>query len=470
MYTIKQLQTMKENQTFDRKSIRIEPKALATPFVAFANADGGTLAIGIKDNGKIEGIKGHEGKINEFLLVGYDFCKPTIKVEFETLDCIDSEGKDNQVLLIKVHQSQNVHTNQADEVFYRVGDKSKKLSFEERLQLMYDKDDRFYEDSPVKTSTIDDIDMDKVKDYASLIGYSKTLLEFLTDGKKFITKTDNRYEISGGAILLFGKNPQHYFPRARVRFIKYQGVIEKTGTRMNVIKDIIFEGTILEMLQKSLDFVGTQIKEFTKLGNDGKFHTKSEYPEFVWKEIIVNAVCHRDYSIKGTDIQIKMFDDRLVVESPRTLPGLVRLDNMRNIHFSRNPKIAGFLKDHTYVKEFGEGIDRMFIEMEAMGLPAPKYEKVAFMTKVTVKNNAERYEHINEHINEHISEHINLTQNEKLILDSIINNPKISQNKLSEILGVSKSTVRRATDSLKEKNIIERVGSNKGGYWKIIKN
>lgn len=157
-----------------------------------------------------------------------------------------------------------------------------------------------------------------------------------------------------------------------------------------------------------------------------------------------------------------MFDDRLVVESPGALPGLVRLDNMRNIHFSRNPKIAGFLKDHTYVKEFGEGIDRMFIEMEAIGLPAPKYEKIAFMTKVTVKNDAERYEHINEHIN--------LTKNERLVLDSITNNPKISQNKLSENLSVSKSTIRRVTDSLKEKNLIERVGSNKGGYWKIIKN
>jgi len=193
---------MRENQTFDRKSIRIEPKALATPFVAFANADGGTLAIGIKDNGEIEGIKGHEGKINEILRVGYDFCKPTIKVEFETLDCIDSQGNDNQILLIKVHQSQNVHTNQADDVYYRVGDKSKKLTFEERLQLMYDKGDRFYEDAPVKTATLDDIDMDKVKDYADLIGYSKSPLELFTVGKKFITKTDNGYEISGGAILL----------------------------------------------------------------------------------------------------------------------------------------------------------------------------------------------------------------------------------------------------------------------------
>lgn len=261
MYTIQQLQKKKENQTFDRKSIRIDPKALAIPFVAFANADGGTLVIGINDNGKIEGIKGHESKINEILRVGYDFCKPTIKVEFEIIDCIDDQGDDNQVLLIKIHQSQIVHTNQADEVFYRVGDKSKKLTFEERVQLMYDKGDRFYEDAPVKTATLDDIDMDKVMDYANLIRYSKSSLEFLSEGIKFITKTDNGYEMTGGAILLFEKHPQYYFPRARVRFIKYQGIIEKTGTQMYVIKDIIFEGTILEMLQKSIDFVGTQIKE-----------------------------------------------------------------------------------------------------------------------------------------------------------------------------------------------------------------
>lgn len=92
---------------------------------------------------------------------------------------------------------------------------------------MYDKGDRFYEDAPVKTATLNDIEMDKVKDYANLIGYSKTPLELLTDGKRFITKTDNGYDISGGAILLFGKHPQHYFPRARVRFIKYQGIVEK---------------------------------------------------------------------------------------------------------------------------------------------------------------------------------------------------------------------------------------------------
>ena len=126
-------------------------------------------------------------------------------------------------------------------------------------------------------------------------------------------------QISSAAILLFGKNPQLYFPRARVRFIRYEGTEERVGTQMNVIKDVIFEGNILKMITDAVAYPDTQIKEKTYLGEDGLFVTEEEYPKFVRQEIIVNAVTHRDYSIKGTDIQIKMFDDRIVVESYRDL-------------------------------------------------------------------------------------------------------------------------------------------------------
>ena len=130
----------------------------------------------------------------------------------------------------------------------------------------------------------------------------------------------------------------------------------------------------------------TQIKEHTYLGPDARFVTEPEYPEFAWKEIIVNAIAHRDYSIKGTDIQIKMFDDHITVESPGTLPGTVRLNNMREIHFSRNPKMAQLLHEYEYVREFGEGVDRMYREMEEAGLPEPEYKTVAFMVHATIKN------------------------------------------------------------------------------------
>lgn len=132
-------------------------------------------------------------------------------------------------------------------------------------------------------------------------------------------------QISSAAILLFGKNPQLYFPRARVRFIRYEGTEERVGTQMNVIKDVIFEGNILKMITDAVAYPDTQIKEKTYLGEDGLFVTEEEYPKFVRQEIIVNAVTHRDYSIRGTDIQIKMFDDRIVVES---YLGLVKTDNI----------------------------------------------------------------------------------------------------------------------------------------------
>lgn len=155
---------------------------------------------------------------------------------------------------------------------------------------------------------------------------------------------------------------------------------------MNVIKDVMFEGRILQVTEKALEFVGSQIKERTYLGADTRFVTEPEYPEFAWKELIINAVAHRDYSIKGTDIQIKMFDDRITVESPGTLPGIVRLNNMRHVHFSRNPKIAQFLHEYEYVQEFGEGVDRLYEVMEAAGLPQPEYKVEAFMLYATIRN------------------------------------------------------------------------------------
>ena len=385
--TIEEVLAVEEMQVFDRKSVNIAPKVLAIPIIAFANGDGGTVAIGISDKTRrIEGVDYDIQKLNELLRVPFDFCVPTVKVEIEKVQCIDFKGRENHVLLMHIEPSMEVHANQADEVFMRVGDKSKKLAFEERMQLMYDKGERFFEDKPVPETDIEDIDLAFVEKYIAQIGYSKTAMEYLRENKGFIKEKNGKVQISSAAILLFGKNPQLYFPRARVRFIRYEGTEERVGTQMNVIKDVIFEGNILKMITDAVAYLDTQIKEKTYLGEDGLFVTEEEYPKFVRQEIIVNAVTHRDYSIRGTDIQIKMFDDRIVVESPGKLPGLVKTDNIRHTHFSRNPKIAEFLKVYSFVKEYGEGVDRMCKELEAVGLQDPEYRLNAFMLQTTIRN------------------------------------------------------------------------------------
>lgn len=466
-YTLEELCTKKENQVFDRKSARKDAKGLSNHIVAFANADGGTLVIGVEDNGEITGIDAYTNNINDILRVPFDYCNPSVRVTTETVECKDKDGNLNHLLIMTIPQSSELHANQQDEVYYRMGDKSKKLNFDERLQLMYAKGSRYYEDEPVFRSTLDDIDMDFVAEYCKKIGYTKSPEEYIRQNKDYIVKHDGREEMSGATLLLFGADPQRFFPRARVRFIRYDGTEAKVGTQMNVIKDEVFSGRILDMVQQALDFVRSQIKERTRLGGDGRFVTTPEYPEFAWKESIVNAVAHRDYSIKGTDIQIKMFDDRITVESPGILPGIVRLSNLRTVHFSRNPKIAEFLHQYDYVKEFGEGVDRMFKEMENAGLPAPEYSDNVFMLNVTIRNGA-----INEKsgvINGAINGAINLSSTERAVLEAIIDTPNITKEKLQIVTSLGKGTIDRAIKTLKEKEIIKRVGSNKNGYWEMLK-
>ena len=378
--TINELLEKEERQIFERKSVMIEPKALAIPVIAFANADGGKIVIGISDKSRrIEGVDYEIERINELLRVPFDFCEPTVKVEIERVPCTDYKGRENHVIVMHIEPSPQVHANQADEVYLCVGDKSKLLKFEDRLQLTYDKGERYFEDKMVLNASIDDLDMVQVEEYIRRIGYSKTPLEYLKQNNGFALEKNGEIHVSTAAVLLFGKNPQNFFPRARVRFIRYEGIEEKFGTEMNVIKDVIFKGTILEMIKNSITYLDTQIKEKTYLGLNGTFITEEEYPKFVRQEIIVNAVTHRAYSIMGTDIQIKMFDNRILVESPGMLPGMVRVENIRTTHFSRNPKIAEFLKAYGFVKEYGEGVDRMCKELEAVGQKKPEYYMNAFM-------------------------------------------------------------------------------------------
>ena len=234
---------------------------MAVPIVAFANADGGAIAIGVSDKTrKIEGIDQHTEKLNELLRVPFDFCNPSVPVTCSYLPCTDKNGNENRILLMEIPASSSLHTNQADEAFMRVGDKSRKLTFDERVQLMYDKGERYYEDTAVYDATIDDIDMDAVADYAKLVGYGKSPLQYLQENNGFVrTNTKGEEEVSTACILLFGKYPQKFFPRTRTRFIRYEGVDEKVGAEMNVIKDVTFEGTILNQVKKTIEFEYGQI-------------------------------------------------------------------------------------------------------------------------------------------------------------------------------------------------------------------
>lgn len=479
--TLEYIQKATEFQIFDRKSARIDAKGLAVVIIAFANADGGTVALGVENDGEISGVDGMQEHLNDLLRASYDYCIPSIPTTPEYMAVTDSKGKSNHIILLRVSASMKVHANQADEVFYRVGDKSKKLNFEQRMQLVYAKGERFYENAPVHDAKMEDLDVGLIEDYLQRLDYRKGVEAFIRENS-FLAQVEDfhgstKEYLTGAAVLMFSKNPQKFFPRARVRIIRYEGTEAKVGRKMNVVKDEIFEGPIRSMTKEVLAFVKTQVKEHTYLGADGLFKTDEQYPEFCWTEICVNAICHRDYSILGTDIQVKLFDDHMTVESPGIFPGLVRPGNIRNTHFSRNPKIAAYMHEYKFVKEFGEGVDRMFREMEEAGCPAPEYKQNEFMVYATIRQHAEAFKVGNGTSNSTLNYTLNGTLNDilkrlnptqKIVYDYVCANIGVQAKTIIAELDIKRDTLNKVLKTLTDLGLVVHKDSKKtGGYYPV---
>ena len=137
-------------------------------------------------------------------------------------------------------------------------------------------------------------------------------------------------------------------------------------------------------------------------------------------------------------------------------------------HFSRNPKIAEYLKAYDYVKEFGEGVDRMCRELSAIGTKEPQYNLVAFIMKATVWANVLEEGQENTISDQKRPESDQKSDQIKMILELIEENPYISRSEISRKTGLHESSVKRRLKMLVDKGIIQRIGSDRGGHWKII--
>lgn len=184
-------------------------RKLANILVSFANADGGTVAIGIKD-GKFEGINHLDNhKINDFLQVGYDLVKPALRIETEFREI---DGKENRILLLSVpSSSEYVFANSKDEVYLRIGDESKKLTYKEIESLHYSKGIRSYEQETVEMAMLEDLNSDLLKEYRELNHFSGDDLWKLLFSRGFanriMTSGGPSYKLNVAGVLMFADTP-----------------------------------------------------------------------------------------------------------------------------------------------------------------------------------------------------------------------------------------------------------------------
>ena len=286
--TIEYMCNEKENQFFDRKSAKKDIKELANHIVGFANASGGTLVIGISDDGKLEGFEECPEKYNKFLkITSGDYLKTMPKFENETINIINYKGNKDKILLIHISPSINtLIRNVKDEVYLRQGDSTNKLSSEQVKIIELDRHEISFEEQLNTRSSVNDIDLDMVEIYKNAINADEQDLLDILRARRFLIKDDitKKECLTNAGTLLFAKNPSLFFPTARVRVIKFEGKEMQTGADLNIVKDKTFAMPLYKQIKESQKFVDTQLREFTHLGTDGDFVTVPEYPKFAWEE------------------------------------------------------------------------------------------------------------------------------------------------------------------------------------------
>ena len=464
--TLEYMQTEHENKYFDRKSAKIKPSDLAPLISAFANAEGGTIVIGISDKTlEIEGIHQYGmDKANEFIAIPKNGCKPMPQYNEEFLDVINSKGEEDQLLLLHIQPcvDQIVRTTN-DSTYLRIGDKTKELKGDDLRNLEYAKSTRHFEDEINRDASIEDLDEELISEYKEKLDASHLPTEQVLKARAFIKSQDGNNYLTNAAVLLFAKNITQFYPNCRVRFVRYDGNSAQVGTRMNIIKDKTIECNILKLIDETRLFISSQLREFTALDPlTGKFKTVPEYPEFSWLEGIVNAVTHREYGMSGRYILVTMFDDRLEIESPGKLPNIVTVDNIKDTRYARIPRISRVLTDFGWVRELNEGVKRIYSDMADFFLDEPEYSEPEYAVKLTLKNNIImrniRQENRLERI---ITPEIwqQLDELEKSILTYLASKKTVTRAELCTFTSKAPNTISARLNHLIKLNIIKRNGS-----------
>jgi ATP-dependent DNA helicase RecG len=436
---------------------KADPKLLAETMVAFANTEGGTVMIGIKDDGESSKVRLDSDKLEKALKEADNLCNPTVVVsaweEIET----DDGGK---VYTLRVPRSIELHTVNDGRVLIRSGMKNRPLGGQEILRLASVKGTGDFESEIVPTATKDDFSRKMIDEYLEKRA-ERTKRPFngkLDDLLKEIGALDSDLRPTVTGILLFCDYPQQWLPQSGIIFAKFVGKMPRGESGLaGYTRREELTGPLPRLIESAWNLVWSEMAVSAVVKGLEREETY-EYPPFAVREAIVNAVCHRDYRLKGRRVEIRMYSDRLEVISPGGLPGFITVENIKEEHFSRNPRLVNGLFQWGYIEELGLGIDRMIEVMQQAGHKLPSFDARPYSFAVTLYNVREKQSppewtrstnHRQARALQYIGDHGSITNRE--------------YRQLCE--GVSAETLRLDLADMVEKGILVKVGSKKGTYY-----
>ena len=383
-----------EGQHFDRKSLFKGPEnakqardrrnvrdQVAEYVAAFANAEGGVLILGIEDDRSITGHQLPSTALQTLLKtprVRLDPPQPdgfVVAIEGHELIVFDVPAADVPVQVV------------GDGFPFRTGDQTVQVRESQihalKLQGMVES----WESRPT-SCTLDDLDSQLLAKARQGAGLSSLTDEEYLLKRKLADRRRQGIVLRRAAELLFARPEAGEHPNAGVRLFRVIGSERRTGPEHNVEEYPRIEGNLSVVIEEAGTVISSLLRRPSRLvGN--QFREAPEYPDFAWREALLNTIAHRDYRVEGSSTEVWLFEDRMEVVSPGNLAGNLTTDELltlKRVHRSRNPRIVRVLVDLGFARDQGEGIPRMFAEMEDAFLPLPDITATTLSVTVTLRN------------------------------------------------------------------------------------
>lgn len=359
----------KPNYTNHKESIK-------KTIVAYANdisfIGGGYIYIGVDDNSNIIGFLEDYDFVQKDIT---DFCRqcanPQILIEVKLL-----EHNIHKLLEIKVVRSINRPHRFKGICYIRLASTTRKASLDEETFIKQNTYTQSFDEQPLAKTTVNDIDWSK---FNKFISQTKAAIydDVTKDDVSIATNLDYVIDMNGviipkiGTILLFGMNPQKLFNYVKIQILRFKGL----DITSQIITRKVFDGDLIQQMNETRQYLENIINTGIIIDQiSSKRYDYFEYPFIVIREALANAIMHRDYSIDGREIDIRIFDDRIEFESPGTLGGGLSISDLgTGKRFIRNSLIASVMNELKYAERAGTGIARIKKSMLDNGSPEPEF-------------------------------------------------------------------------------------------------
>ncbi len=441
------------------------PDALALTMAAMANSQGGTLLIGVVgQSASMVGVRDTESVIDRVLQAALS-TDPALIIPLPRV--LHMSGK--AIVSVSIPQGMPHVYSVAGRYVYRHDVENIALPSRDLRRLMMERGEGSFETEIARGASLDDIDWDKAKTYvAGLTGMGETNVENVLVKRGCLAHQDDKLRPTHAGILLFGKDPQLHIRSAEITAARFAGeTMSDTFTRQDIL------GTLPDQIRRAEMFLVDHLRKGVQLGSTMARDENFEYPLEAARELVVNAVAHRDYGIKGDGIRLFLFSNRMEVTSPGGLPGPVTIANIKDERFSRNPAIVQVLSDMGFIERLGYGVDRVIDLMRQQQMREPEFTETAGGFRVSLHRQTKEPDSGDkphapaiELRGEFNGIAINPRQEVALAHLHIEGHTRITNSDLQQLCPhVHPETIRRDLADLVTKDILRKMGEKRGSYY-----